>query len=98
MSPEVMSFLSSASPFLIIPVGYVWNMVSRNRDDVAALKADLMRIESQQSGIEKSMERFISNLEKSINNQQEVTKEIHILVTTLDKRMAIFESILDRDD
>ena len=93
-----MSFLSSASPFLIIPVGYVWNMVSRNRDDVAALKADLMRIESQQSGIEKSMERFISNLEKSINNQQEVTKEIHILVTTLDKRMAIFESILDRDD
>lgn len=82
------------TPFIAIPIGWLWKTVNKNRDEVSSVKVDVVRLESKQAGVERSLERFIDNIERSIENQQEVTKEIHTLVTTLDKRMAVFETIV----
>lgn len=92
-----MDIITMLTPFLLIPVSYVWHTVNKNRDKVAILEAKVLQLQTNQTNSERTMERFIVNLEKSIEGQQQVTKEIHTLVSLLDKRMAVFETLIHKD-
>lgn len=87
-----MGVLAIFTPFLLIPLAHLYRTIFKNKDDVSTLNTKMEVLATTVEASTNLSNKVISHLEQSIEAQQAMTKELHTLVTTLDKKVSIIES------